>query len=278
MRCVLRPMTRVVRSVLPIVLLLAVASSAAAQSIVCHTIRRGESATEVARRLTGDGRNAYRTWFEIKNPSSRSLPKSQYDRIRAGWQACVIGRAAPPPSETVPLSDTPETVVADVALTTAEAIEVAGERPPPIEPSAVLRTVRRVDLTMLWLGAAMVVPWVGWRILDDYLVRRKTASIVMRHFAHRFVDEFERPLVRYDAAERAVRARLRTSVRRGRLDILLAPGNGHRYPNLSDHKKNVEYDVARVMNVLADDSFVRGPLSMHAEWVVVPLRFRAGPK
>jgi hypothetical protein len=46
--------------------------------------------------------------------------------------------------------------------------------------------------------------------------------------------------------ERPVRSRLRCGARLGRFDILLAPGEGRRYPNLSDHKKNVEYDVARV--------------------------------
>ena len=71
-----------------------------------------------------------------------------------------------------------------------------------------------------------------------------------------------------------MRSRLRTGARRGRFDILLAPGKGRRYPNLSDHRQNVEYDVARVMQVLADDSFVSGPLYTHAEWVVVPFQFQ----
>jgi hypothetical protein len=98
------------------------------------------------------------------------------------------------------------------------------------------------------------------------------------YFVHRFVDEFERPLVQYDVGERRVRSRLRRGARLRRFDILLAPGEGRRYPNLSDHKKNVEYDVARVMRVLADDSFVSGPPYTHAGWIVVPFRFTAGPK
>ena len=59
---------------------------------------------------------------------------------------------------------------------------------------------------------------------------------------------------------------------------MLAPGEGRRYPNLSDHRKNVEYDVGRIVRLLADDSFVRDPLYAHAEWVVVPFRFRVGRK
>ena len=100
----------------------------------------------------------------------------------------------------------------------------------------------------------------------------------MRHFADRFVHEFERPLIQQDAAERPIRVQVRSSPFGRRFDILLAPGTGRRYPNLSDHKQNVEYDVIRVLHVLADESFVNGPLCAHAEWVVVPFRFKVGPK
>jgi hypothetical protein len=71
-----------------------------------------------------------------------------------------------------------------------------------------------------------------------------------------------------------VRAQLRLRPRRSRLEILLAPGNGRRYPNLSDHKKNVEYDVARVVHALADQSFVNGTPYTQAGWVVVPFQFK----
>jgi hypothetical protein len=75
-----------------------------------------------------------------------------------------------------------------------------------------------------------------------------------------------------------VRSDLRFGARRGRFDILLAPGEGRRYPNLSDHKKNVEYDVARVVRVLADDSFVSGAPYTKAGWIVLPFQFTADPK
>jgi hypothetical protein len=124
----------------------------------------------------------------------------------------------------------------------------------------------------------MVVPWFGWRIVDDHLARRKTVSIVVQSFAQRFVDEFERPLLRYDVADCPVRSSLSLGARRGRFSILLAPGEGRRYPNLSDHKKNVEYDVARVMHVLGDDSFVSGAPYTKAGWIVVPFQFMADRK
>jgi hypothetical protein len=113
-------------------------------------------------------------------------------------------------------------------------------------------------------------------MLDRHLVRQKTRTIVMQHFATRFVQEFERPLVWSDAG-RPLRSRVRYSARRGRLDILLAPGRGRRYPNLSDHKKNVEYDVARIVRALADESFVNGLPYIQAGWVVVPFQFETRP-
>jgi hypothetical protein len=261
-------------------------TDAFAQSFVCYAMTRGESATHAARRVTGHDQNAYQQWFQIMDPSSRFVPKSQYNRIRAGWRACVVKpavrsassnanhveeREADDVSETSNGSDVPA-VLAPAPLASAG----AGKRQRPATSNKP-RRVEGVDLTMLWLCAAMVVPWFGWRIVDDYLARRKKASIIVHCFVQRFVDEFERPLVRYDVGERPVRSRVRCGIRRGRFNILLAPGEGRHYPNLSDHKKNVEYDVARVMHVLADDSFVSGAPYRKAGWIVVPFRFTTEP-
>ena len=285
MRWRLRSLTRVAWFVLPLALMLeAVPTLAFALSPVCHAIRRGESATQAARRVTGNGQNAYHDWFQILNPSSRFVPKSQYNRIRLGWRACIIMPAislntrhveepATADAYEAPNGSGVPALAAPAALASAH----AGDGPQPAV-SDVVRRLGGVDLRMLWLCAAMVVPWCGWRMVDDYLTHRKTASLIVRYFVHRFVDEFERPLVGYDAGERPVRSNLRFGARRGRFDILLAPGVGRRYPNLSDHKKNVEYDVARVVRVLADDSFVSGAPYTKAGWIVVPFQFTADPK
>jgi len=140
-----------------------------------------------------------------------------------------------------------------------------------------LRAIDGVDLTWVWLGGAVILPLFAWRIVDNYASRRRTVSIVMEHFALRFLREFERPLIQ-QPAEHPVRSQLRLSPARKRLEILLAPGQGRRYPNLSDHKKNMEYDVARISRLLADDSFVGDSLYTKAGWVVVPFRFKAGRK
>ena len=299
MRCV-RQKTRIARCALPMVMLLACAPAAAySESLDCHSIRRGESAAQVARRITGDSRDAYQTWFQIRNASSRFVPKSQYGSIRAGWQACLlkpIQRASAKVDDLVP-SEAPDAsqtrasvvsaalpasaaVVQPAVLVTRAADDEASQGPRSRARAVafeIMRAIPGLDFTMVWLGAAMVVPWVGWRILDDHLVRKKTRTIVMQHFATRFVQEFERPLVWSDA-DRPLRSRVRYSARRGRLDILLAPGTGRRYPNLSDHKQNVEYDVGRVLQILADESFANGPLYARAEWVVVPFQFTVGGK
>jgi hypothetical protein len=289
MRCEARPTRRVAWSVPLIVLMLEVLPTGAfAQPPVCRAIRRGESATQAARRVTGNGQDAYQEWFQILNPSSRFVPKSQYNRIRLGWRACVIRPAIQRLSsnanhvEELEASEVSEAsnrsgVPAGLAVPAPLASADAGDGPESTA-SDIVRRLGGIDFTMLWLCAATAVPWFGWRIVDGYLTRRKTAAIVVQSFVHRFVDEFQRPLVRYAVGERPVRSDVRFGARRGRFDILLAPGEGRRYPNLADHKKNVEYDVARIMRVLGDDSFVSRAPYTKAGWIVLPFQFTAKPR
>jgi hypothetical protein len=287
MRCGWRRVRRNVQYAAFIAVVLATVPPAfSAQAGVCHSIRRGESATQAARRVTGDGLNAYKSWFQIRNASSKSVPKSQYSRVRAGWLACVPAPAVQAAVQTGTALETiatPSNAVlvaeADVPAAFQSLAASATLAAPGAPAGGILRALGGIELTMVWVAAGVVlaVPWFGWRMLDGYLIRRKTASIVMRHYADRFVEEFERPLIR-DQVDRPVRSQVRFRTRRGRFDILLAPGKGRRYPNLSDHKKNVEYDVIRVVHALGDRSFESGQLYTHDEWVVVPLQFKAGPK
>jgi hypothetical protein len=248
------------RSALSIGLVLATGLTAArAQQHVCYAIQGGDTAAQLAQRITGDARNRHQPWFQIVDPAaSRFVSKAAYNRIRPGWRVCIIGadeRRTRQASHFEAAGSSLQSTVADI-----------------------VRTIDGLDLTLVWLGAMVVVPWLVWWILDDYFSRRKAVLIVLRHFANRFVREFERPLIQRRGAERPVRARLRFNPHRARVDILLAPGAGRRYPNLSDHKMNVEYDVARVLHLLADKSFVRGPLYGQAGWVVVPFQLKVGPK
>ena len=140
----------------------------------------------------------------------------------------------------------------------------------PAQPVAA-RAIARVDFSVLWLGAAIAAPWFGITMLDRVLTRRKTASVLAQQFANRFIAEFERPLLHDRGAEGPLKTRVRRT-RRGRFDILLAPGPHRRYPNLTDHKRNVEYDVHRVLRALDDPAFAPGELYTQAEWVVVPFQ------
>ena len=269
MSCESPPIKSISRCALPFVVALAVCpSSAFSQTPVCHPIQRGETATQLARRITGDGGNTYQPWFQIMDGSSRFIPKSQYARIRPGWRACIV-------KETIESSSVQP--VTQLAKATSEAPVVADGGPRPAVTDAIRPAVDGVDLTLVWLGAALALPLFGWRFVDDYMARKQAVLLVMRHYAHRFVREFERPLIQ-QPTELPLRARLRLRPARGRVDILLAPGEGRRYPNLSDHRKNLEYDVVRIVRLLGDESFVRDPLYVHADWVVVPFRFNVGHK
>lgn len=277
-------------------ILLALTLSAApvfAQSLICHPLRRGESAGQAARRLTGASRNAYLASFQIMNGASRFIPKSQYNRLRADWRACVVRPPARSPAPGAPRLEQP--VLLDVAdITTgagdvgradeADAPRISGAPVALATPIAAVtgttfnpRRIGNVDLTIVWLATAIAVPWFGLQIVDGYLTRRRTASALRQHFANRFIAEFERPLVRYDGTEQPLKTRVR-GARRGGFDILLAPGPGRRYPNLTDHKRNVEYDVSRVLHALDDPFFVNGSLSAQAGWVVVSFQPRTDSK
>ena len=131
-------------------------------------------------------------------------------------------------------------------------------------------------------GAVDVVLWIGLVLavalivsgLYDYV---SADAAPLRSFGERFVREFARPLVRVHPSEPVVEARLRVRPHRAEVDVLLAPRGGRPYPNLVDHRQNVEYDVERVLQVLKDQRFVRGPLYAQGRWVVVPLQLQVNP-
>jgi len=271
-------MTRLSRCAWPIVLTLAAGPSAAfAESSVCYPVQRGDTASRLAKRITGDASNKYQPWFDIVDRSDRSVPKSQYDRVRSGWRACVLEktiegrqrRAAP-----VVTNESPRQLESAAGPQSASTNSPRTIETVSLASVLALRPSLDVLPAHMWVGASVVVTTLGFLILAGYVRRGNAARIFMTQFAYLFVREFERPLLQ-DAAEPAMRARLRVSPYRARLDICLAPGNGRRYPNLSDHRKNVEYDVDRVLSALADESFVCGRLRMREGWVVVPFRFSA---
>ena len=117
-----------------------------------------------------------------------------------------------------------------------------------------------------------------WYIADRRWKERRTAIDDMTRFAESFIREFARPLAQPHIASPPVRFRLRFKPRQGRLEVLLAPGAGRSYPNLSDHRKNVEYDRERVLYELHDRLFVSDPLRQQGQWVIVPFHLKVHEK
>ena len=87
-----------------------------------------------------------------------------------------------------------------------------------------------------------------------------------------FVVAFARPLIDSSSSDPPIQARLRFSQHAQELEISIAPGAGRKYPNLVDHKRNVEYDVERVMRVVGTHVVVSGRLRAAGRWVVVPIQ------
>jgi hypothetical protein len=102
--------------------------------------------------------------------------------------------------------------------------------------------------------------------------------LALQRFGERFVAEFERPLRQPGVAARPLQVRMRLVPRRRRVEILLAPNGGRTYPNLADHRRNVTYDVARVLRLLADPRFTGGDMYAQGRWVVVPCELNNEPE
>jgi hypothetical protein len=233
-------------------------TSVHAQQLTCYPIRSGESASGIARRLTGDHRNFHQPWFHVVEPTTgRIISKRRYEHIQAGWHVCLGSMPS-----------------GDVWLRSAYL-------PVAATPGALLQAVptQRVswsERTLLWWAAPLVLlpaAMAGWIFAARRRDEWRATAVVMRGFGKRFVNEFERPLFRRHTRDPVIHSRLRVAARRCRLDILVAPSAGRSYPNLADHRNNVEYDVERILAQLGDRQFVHGPLYAEGDWVVIPFRF-----
>ena len=228
-----------------------VSFASAAPQFTCYTVQRGDTAARIALRITKDANNAYAPWFQILDPAASAfIPKSQYRRIQPGWQACIDDRVfrPAPPSSTQP------------------AIVAAAHVPP-------LRILRWWWAPVLFFATAL-----GWIATQNYLERRQATSRTLERFGMSFIREFERPLLQQPGAESPLRSRLRLLPQRDWVEILLAPNDGWHYPNLSDHRKNVESDVERIVTLLGEGRFVCGRLATRGPWVVIPFRLEGNLK
>jgi hypothetical protein len=125
-----------------------------------------------------------------------------------------------------------------------------------------------------WAAICLTITLLVWSVLDRHIQRTQAVRDRMSSFGEMFIKEFEQPLASFGGAGRPIRSRVRCMPHRRQVDILIAPVSGRHYPNLSDHKKNVEYDVERIEQRLCDESFVSGRLHAKGPWVVIPFKFK----
>ena len=247
---------------LAVLVLLATAHHAWAQPrLVCVTIGPDDTVSSVASRMTGDARNMQASWFQIVNPTtSRWVPKTRYGLKFAGWNACIVDGPQP---------DVAIRPTYSVATSSASGPVVAYRSP---DPSVGVDSRVLIGGAVLWSTLVLSIALACWG--DEYFKKRARVRHTMQRFADRFVREFERPLIQPHLPGRPIQSRVRFKPARSRLDVLLAPDGGLRYPNLADHKKNVIYDVARVQQVLQDRAFVSSQPYARGRWVVVPFHIR----
>ena len=225
--------------------------------LTCYPIRPGDTAARLAQRFTGSAYNRHQPWFHIVEPTTATLiPKSHYSRIQAGWHVCVATE-----------------MLRDGSARRPYAVVTSG--PPVLLQRSVRQERASIDLGFLWWAiplSAVSGLMLARVVARKYIVKRQARLETMKGFGDRFISEFERPLFRRYADEPSVRSRLRFAPRRRTMEVLLAPADGRTYPNLSDHRKNVEYDVERVLRLLRNAPFETGSLYAEGPWVVIPFR------
>jgi hypothetical protein len=237
------------KRLLPLALMFAaVSSSAHAQRFICTDVRPGDTAASLALRLTNNAETRHQAWFQIVDPvNARFVSKSAYDFILPGWRACLATNPPRGTQRTITVTPSAETPFLD-RLATA-------------------------DLIGSWiLVLAILTPFLALPVAKQYLDKRGRMLDSMTGFAAAFIREFGRPLPRLHPADRPVAVNLRCAPYRGRLEILVAPARGHSYPNLSDHRKNLCYDIERVLGVVPAQSFVCCEPYQRGNWVVIPFQ------
>jgi hypothetical protein len=220
----------------------------------CVVIQPGETAAAAARRITGDAASQRALWFQIVDPTaSRFVPKTEYGRVRAGWRACISeGTTA--------------------GVTAAPRADRPVPSPAPSLPPGI---VRLAGMPEVWMSLTLLLAAMAGTEMARTSAQHRALARAMTPFGERFVREVELPLRRPGAAGPAMESRLRCLPGARQLEIRLAPRGRGSYPNLSDHRSNVEYDVDRVLRLLNDDRFVPEGLSAQGRWVIVHCRFRS---
>jgi len=201
---------------------------------LCYPVMPGDTAAAISRRLTRDPQSWRGSSFQFFDPATaRFVPKSSYGYLHRGWQACV-----------------------------AEPLLVRGE------------SLARMPDAIEWWVLVLVCGAAGASLLvvQWSLEQRSATSRTLETFGAAFIREFERPLLDVRSPGPSLRTRLALFPDKRTLEVLLAPAAGRRYPNLADHRSNLEYDVRRVVSLLNDRRFACGPLRASGSWVAIPFQ------
>jgi hypothetical protein len=220
----------------------------------CYRIRAGDSAADVAEHLTGHRGNLSGSLFQIFDSNRQLVSKDHYDSISPGWTVCLAEGRSP------------------VAIRTGSPAQPASSVKQPAPRVAELQPAF-YDPVVWWFASLVLAGMTSLVALNTWRKQLALAHI-MRCFGGDFVREFGRPWVQYRSAGQLPRARLRVNARRARVEILVAPAPGQTYPNLSDHRSNVEYDIVRITAALKHDAFDGVPPYAEGEWVVLPFQFK----
>jgi hypothetical protein len=268
--------TRLFSGTLLITVALAMApADAVGQSLVCQTIRPGETAPAVARRLTGRADSQLQPWFRIVTRSRNVVPKARYSGVLAGWHACVPTSRLKQALPAVARANIVRRLPVVAAQAQAAPLPLV---PLPVREAPLSRDpVTALALLGLWSAALGAVIGIGCQGVERFQKKRQAMTREMQGFGALFLKDFERPLIVEGTSSSPIRARLRCDPGDRRLEILVAPAAGRRYPNLGDHRHNVEYDVDRITQRLHHAAFVRRPLRAEGAWVVIPFEFTLGP-
>src|SRR5262245_41801017 len=218
----------------------------------CYRIRAGDTAAQVAERLTGHRGNLSGSLFQIFDSNRQPVSRAQYDRIAPGWTVCLAEGRAPAAIRT-----SAPAVPANIQQTPA----IAELLPTFLDPNVWWFA------SLAFAATASLFTFSSWR-------KQRALAHIMRRFGGDFVREFGRPWTEYRGAGALPRARLRINPRKARMEILVAPSPGRTYPNLSDHRSNVEYDVVRITAALKHAAFASVQPYTEGEWVVLPFQFK----
>lgn len=145
--------------------------------------------------------------------------------------------------------------------------------------AGIVDMLRTSDIRFASTVALVVwVVFLAWLLTESYLAAPRPVPADLKTFGDTFVQAFGGPLIQHRTDAPPIRARLRFVPAGNALEILIAPNDGRTYPNLSDHKNNLEYDVDRVLHAVGRQQFVSGQLRSEGPWVVIPIRRTADLK